>query len=118
MELGLKGRTAVISGGSKGIGKAIAKGLVAEGVNVVLLARGKEALDQAVDEIKRANNVQTLAVPMDITDMEAVKAAATATAARVGTVHILVNNVHSRGRRPGSQLTWSTHPAVYVVDQD
>src|SRR3972149_2323219 len=116
MELGLKGRTAVISGGSKGIGKAIAKGLVAEGVNVVLLARGKEALDQAVDEIKRANNVQTWAVPMDITDMEAVKAAATATAERFGTVHILVNNVHSRVRRPGSQLTWSDKEWLGDVD--
>ena len=41
MELGLTGRTAVISGGSKGIGAAIAKGLAAEGVNIVLLARGK-----------------------------------------------------------------------------
>src|SRR3972149_12191478 len=116
MELGLKGRTAVISGGSKGIGKAIAKGLAAEGVNLVLLARGKEALDQAVDEIKRANDVQTWAVPMDITEMEAVKAAATATAERFGTVHILVNNVHNRVRRPGSQLTWSDKEWLEDVD--
>jgi len=45
MDLGLKGRTAFITGGSKGIGKNIAKGLAAEGVNVVLLARNKEALE-------------------------------------------------------------------------
>src|SRR3990172_4571940 len=105
MELGLKGRTAVITGASKGIGKAIAKGLAAEGVNVMLLARGKEVLDQAADEIGRANGVQTLAVPTDITDMEAVKAAAAAAAERFGTVHIVINNVHNRVRRPGSQLT-------------
>ena len=51
MELGLRGRTAVIAGASTGIGKASARGLAAEGVNLVLLARGKEALDQAVAEI-------------------------------------------------------------------
>jgi NAD(P)-dependent dehydrogenase (short-subunit alcohol dehydrogenase family) len=106
MELGLKGRTAVISGGSKGIGKAIAKGLAVEGVNLVLLARGKEALDQAAEEIKTAHQVDVLAVPTDVTNMETVKAAAAVTAERFGTVHIVVNNVHNRVRRPGSQLTW------------
>jgi len=116
MELGLKGRTAVITGASKGIGKAIAKGLAAEGVNVMLLARGKEVLDQAADEIGRANGVQTLAVPPDITDMEAVKAAAAAAAERFGTVHIVINNVHNRVRRPGSQLTWSDKEWLEDVD--
>jgi NAD(P)-dependent dehydrogenase (short-subunit alcohol dehydrogenase family) len=52
MELWLQGRTAAITGGSKGIGKAIAKGLAAEGVNLVLLARGREMLGQAAQEIK------------------------------------------------------------------
>ena len=116
MELGLKGRTAVISGGSKGIGKAIAKGLAAEGVNVVLLARGREALDQAAEEIRGANNVQVLAVQTEVTDMETVTAAATATAKQFGTVHIVVNNVHNRVRRPGSQLTWTDKEWLEDVD--
>jgi len=96
--------------------QAIAQGLAAEGVNVVLLARGKEMLDQAADEIKRANNVQTLAVPTDITDMEAVKAAAATTAERFDAVHIVVNNVHNRVRRPGRQLTWSDKEWLEDVD--
>jgi 3-oxoacyl-[acyl-carrier protein] reductase len=55
MELGLKGRVAAISGGSKGIGKAIARGLAREGVNVVLIARGRESLDQALEKfVERA----------------------------------------------------------------
>ena len=116
MELGLKGRTAVISGGSKGIGKAIAKGLAAEGVNIVLLARGKEALDQAAEEIKTAHPVQVLAVPTNVTEMESVKAAAVATAEKFGTVHIVVNNVHNRVRRPGSQLTWEDKEWMEDVD--
>ncbi len=107
MELGLKGRTAVITGASKGIGKAIAKGLAAEGVNVVLLARGKELLDQAADEIKRASGVRVLAVPADVTNMESVKAAAAATAEQFDTVHILVNNAGAGLRRLDRQITWS-----------
>jgi NAD(P)-dependent dehydrogenase (short-subunit alcohol dehydrogenase family) len=116
MELGLIGRTAVISGGSKGIGKAIAKGLAAEGVNVVLLARGKDALDQAVEEIKNENKVQVLAIPTDVTDMETVKTAAATTAETFGTVHIVINNVHNRVRRPGSQLTWSDKEWLEDID--
>ncbi len=49
MDLRLKGRVAVVTGASKGIGKAIARGLADEGVNLVLLARGKEALEQAAE---------------------------------------------------------------------
>jgi short-subunit dehydrogenase len=58
MELGLKGRTAVIVGGSMGIGKAATRGLVAEGVNLVLLARGKENLEKVAGEITREDNVE------------------------------------------------------------
>src|SRR5688572_4900499 len=116
MELGLRGRVAVISGGSKGIGKAIAKGLAAEGVSIVLMARGKEALAQAAEEIKTAYQVEVLAVPTDVTDMESVKAAAAATADKFGTIHIVVNNVHNRVRRPGSQLKWSDKEWMEDVD--
>ena len=116
MELGLKGRTAVISGGSKGIGKSIAKGLAAEGVNIVVLVRGKEALDQAAEEIKQASKVDVLAIPTDVTDMESVKAAAEETAKKYGTVHIVVNNVHNRVRRPGSQLNWSDKEWMEDID--
>ncbi|MFQ5611102.1 MAG: SDR family NAD(P)-dependent oxidoreductase [Anaerolineae bacterium] len=66
MELGLAGRTAVITGGSMGIGKAAAQGLAAEGVNLALLARGQEALDQTAEEIRRQSAVEVLAVPTDI----------------------------------------------------
>jgi NAD(P)-dependent dehydrogenase (short-subunit alcohol dehydrogenase family) len=107
MELGLKGRTAVITGASKGIGRAIAKGLAAEGVNLVLLARGKELLDKAADEIKGIGDAQVLAVQADVTSMESVKAAAQAAVGQFGTVHILVNNAGGPIRRTDRQITWS-----------
>jgi NAD(P)-dependent dehydrogenase (short-subunit alcohol dehydrogenase family) len=106
MELGLKGRVAVVTGGSKGIGKAIAKGLAAEGVNLVLLARGKEQLDNAAEEIKSQSKVRVLAVPTDITSTPSVKAAADAAATEFGTVHIVVNNAGGPIRRMDRQINW------------
>ena len=72
MDLGLKGRVAVITGGSRGIGKAIARALAAEGVDLVLLARGKEQLDKTVAEICKTAGVRVLAVPADISKTESV----------------------------------------------
>lgn len=106
MELGLKGRTAVITGGSTGIGKASAKGLAAEGVNLVLLARGKENLDQAVAEIGAENNVEILTIPTEMRDIQAVNAAAAAAAERFGTIHILINTAGNRMRRLDRQILW------------
>jgi NAD(P)-dependent dehydrogenase (short-subunit alcohol dehydrogenase family) len=107
MQLGLEGRTAVVTGGSKGIGKAIAQGLAAEGVNVVLLARGKEALDQAAHEIQCRSKAGVLALPTDMKSMEAVNAAIGAASSRFGNIHILVNNAGSAIRRTDRQITWS-----------
>jgi 3-oxoacyl-[acyl-carrier protein] reductase len=106
MELGLKGRVAVVTGGSKGIGKAIAKGLAAEGVNLVLLARGKELLDKAADEIKSQSKVRVLAIPTDITNTASLKAAADAAATEFGTVHIVINNAGGPIRRMDRQINW------------
>jgi len=106
MELGLKGRTAVIAGGSMGIGKAAARGLAAEGVNLVLLARGKENLDKAAEEIVRESDVNVLTVPTNMRDPDSVNAAAAAAASSFGTVHILVYTAGNRMRRPDRQILW------------
>lgn len=106
MELGLKGRTAVITGGSKGIGKNIARGLAAEGVNVVLIARNKDVLEATADEIRKSNDVGVLAIPTDIKSAAAVKVAAERAASQFKTIHILVNNAGSAIRRFDRQITW------------
>jgi NAD(P)-dependent dehydrogenase (short-subunit alcohol dehydrogenase family) len=107
MDLGLKGRAAVVTGGSRGIGKAIARGLAAEGVHLALVARGREALDEAAAGIRRDTGVRVLAVPADIRSTESVQAAAKAAAAEFGTIHIIVNNAGGPIKRPGRQITWS-----------
>lgn len=106
MDLQLKGRTALITGGSKGIGKAIACGLAEEGVNLVLLARTAELLEAAAEEIASATKVRVLALPTDIRNDAAVAAAVECAQAEFGTVHILVNNAGGPIKRQERQITW------------
>src|SRR5437870_2274007 len=113
MELGLKGRVAAVTGGSKGIGKAIARALAAEGVDLLLLARGQEQLDKAADEIRKESGVRVTTVAADISKADSVKAAAESAKAHLGTVHVIVNNAGGPIRRMDRQITW---PDVDWVD--
>src|SRR2546426_10921155 len=106
MELGLKGRNAVVTGGSRGIGKSIARGLANEGVNVVLLARGRDALERTAEEIRRESGVEVLAIQADVKSIKSVKAAAADAVSQVRTVHILVNNAGGPLRRMDRQIEW------------
>jgi NAD(P)-dependent dehydrogenase (short-subunit alcohol dehydrogenase family) len=106
MDLGLTGRAALVTGASRGIGKAIARGLADEGVNLVLLARGEEDLAKTAEEIGSAAGVRVLAVPTDIRDAGAVQAAVDRARAEYGTVHVLVNNAGGPIKRQERQITW------------
>ena len=106
MLLGLKGRVALVTGASKGIGKAIAHGLAAEGVHVVMLARSAEALQGAADGIARGTGVRTLAIPADVRDMASVTAAVEQAGRVFPQVHILVNNAGGPIKRQERQITW------------
>ena len=70
MDLGLKGQTALVTGGSKGIGKAVALGLAQEGVRVAICARDKASLEAAAQELARATGAEVLAVSGDLTTLE------------------------------------------------
>jgi NAD(P)-dependent dehydrogenase (short-subunit alcohol dehydrogenase family) len=106
VNLGLQGRVAFVTGASKGIGKAIARGLAAEGVHVVLVARSSESVQQAADEVRRASGVRVLALAADVRDERSVGAAADAAAREFGTVHILVNNAGGPIKRQERQILW------------
>jgi len=92
MDLNLKGKIAVVTGGSKGIGEAIAKGLAQEGCKVVIAARGQQALDKVALEITNANGI-CRAHAADLTKMEDIQTLLDKTVKEFGTVHILINNV-------------------------
>jgi NAD(P)-dependent dehydrogenase (short-subunit alcohol dehydrogenase family) len=106
LELGLKGRTALVTGASKGIGRAIARGLAREGVNLVLMARGMDALAATAADLTSQHGVRALPVAADITKTDSVKAAADAAKAEFGTVHIVVNNAGNPMRRMDRQILW------------
>jgi NAD(P)-dependent dehydrogenase (short-subunit alcohol dehydrogenase family) len=92
MELGLKGRAAVITGGSVGIGLAIAEGLAAEGVDLLLSARDGARLTREAERIASAHGVRVETVAGDVSTPEAAEAIVAAAEARFGAVDILINN--------------------------
>ena len=106
MDLRLKGRVAVVTGASKGIGRAIARGFAQEGVDLVLLARGQDALERAAEQIRREQGVRVLAMTADIRDDAAIKKVAEAAQAEFGTVHIVINNAGGPIKRQDRQITW------------
>jgi NAD(P)-dependent dehydrogenase (short-subunit alcohol dehydrogenase family) len=92
MELGLKGKAAVITGGSVGIGLAIAEGLAAEGVDLLLSARDAARLTREAERIASRFGVRVETVAADVSTPEATQAIAEAAEARFGGVDILINN--------------------------
>ena len=104
MNLGLTGKVAMISGGSRGIGRAVAAGLAAEGCRLSLCARGSGGLDDAVREL-RGQGAEAAASAVDVTDEDQARRWLDETRTRFGDVDILVNNVG--GSRPGGDLTAS-----------
>jgi 3-oxoacyl-[acyl-carrier protein] reductase len=91
MDLGLKGKVALITGASQGIGKAIALTLADEGCHLAICARRKEALDSSAKEI-RAKGVEILAIQSDVTKLEDNKNFVSQAAKKFGRIDILVNN--------------------------
>lgn len=91
MEASLKGKVVVISGASRGLGKAIATELVSLGADVVLLARDDERLDSVARSLP-AGDGRVLAISCDVSEVEQVQAAARQVVDEMGRVDILINN--------------------------
>ena len=91
VNLGLRGKRAVVTGGSKGLGRAIAGELTAEGADVAICARNPDELAEAAEEL-RANGTTVFAQVADVTDPDRVKDFVRGSAEALGGVDILVNN--------------------------
>jgi 3-oxoacyl-[acyl-carrier protein] reductase len=111
MDLGIEGKWALVCAASKGLGKGCAAALVREGVNVVITARGDEALQATAAELRKLNpKAEVRAVAGDITSVEGRKAALAA----CPQVDILVNN--AGGPPPGDFRDWSRDDWIKAVD--
>jgi 3-oxoacyl-[acyl-carrier protein] reductase len=100
MDLGIRGRTAIVCAASKGLGKGCAVSLAREGVNLVITARGREALEQTASELRKNFSIDVKAVVGDITTEEGRQAALAACPAP----DILINN--AGGPPPGDWRDW------------
>lgn len=87
----IKGKNALITGGGKGLGRALAIALAQEGVNVGLIARSEADLLKVADELKEYN-ITTAVAPGDVSDMESINAAVQKIRAELGPIDILINN--------------------------
>jgi 3-oxoacyl-[acyl-carrier protein] reductase len=107
MDLGLTGKVAIVTGGSRGLGLASARALIAEGCNVTICARGGARLREAADELRASarDGAQVLTLIADVSTADGPAAVVEAAATAFGGLDILVNNV---GLAKGGVLTDTT----------
>ncbi|MGC2476501.1 MAG: SDR family oxidoreductase [Candidatus Sulfotelmatobacter sp.] len=92
MDLGLKGRVALVAASSQGIGLATAEAFAAEGCRIAMCARNKEALNAGAERIRKQHKAEVLAEAFDVTDPDAVTRFVAAVLGKFGSVDICVTN--------------------------
>jgi 3-oxoacyl-[acyl-carrier protein] reductase len=97
MELGLKGKVVLVTGASKGIGKAVAEAFAAEGAKVAIAARGAQELERAARDISQSTGSEVIGIPADSTKADDIIRMTNDVLKRFGTVHVLVNNTGGVG---------------------
>jgi NAD(P)-dependent dehydrogenase (short-subunit alcohol dehydrogenase family) len=111
VDLQLTGKRALVTGGSRGIGKAVARALAEEGCDVALAARDRATLDASAAELAAATGRKVIGVEVDTGDDASVRAMVAAVVARLGGVDILVNNA-------AMPLGQSAPPKLADIDDD
>lgn len=105
MEISLKGRTAIVTGGSKGIGYAVATRFAASGADVAILARTQQTLDEAVKAIQANVKSRVIGVQADVSTAAGIQKAYDETMKTLGKVDIVVNNAGTSRNGPFEKLT-------------
>jgi NAD(P)-dependent dehydrogenase (short-subunit alcohol dehydrogenase family) len=113
MDLELKGKTAIVTGGSRGIGKAIAREFGREGVDVALVSRGREALEETAAELGRETGAKYVVITADTSDDGSVRDMVQEAARELGHLDILVNGAAKVGGGPAPRLGEITEEAFW-----
>lgn len=123
MDLGLAGRVAIVAAGSKGLGRAVAEELHAEGAHLLICARGREALEAARAELVRGgggrgrgDRADVHAVVADVSTIDGIESVAAEALGRFGRVDILVNNAGGPPSGPFESHSWAAwESAVHLT---
>src|SRR3954468_23796896 len=113
MDFGLQGKHAIVTGGSRGIGKAIARELAREGVDVAIVARDKAGLEATARGMGAQTHQRIIPLAADVTSKDQVDSMVAEAARQLGGLHILVNS----GSSPGGSAT-AIGPIDTIVDED
>ena len=117
MDLGIRGKIALVAASSKGLGRAVAEELAAEGAHLVICARGKETLEQTAESIRQSTGVKVVAVAADVSNPADAARVAKAAFEELGRVDILVTNSGGPPSGPFENLTaemWDTATRVLL----
>ncbi|MFP6751595.1 MAG: 3-oxoacyl-ACP reductase family protein [Pirellulaceae bacterium] len=114
----LSGRSAIITGGSKGLGKAMAAGLASAGANVLVSSRHGDEAAAAAEEIASDHGQQAISIEADVTSPEQVEAMVQATLDAFGKIDILINNAGINIRGPIDELSLDDFRTVLNVNVD
>ncbi|MBR5586962.1 MAG: SDR family oxidoreductase [Clostridia bacterium] len=112
MENSIKGKKAIITGASGGIGENIAKSLAAEGVKLVLLGRNKEKLDNLACEIEKISGEKPVIIPGDITSAEYVKNAVKTASEALDGIDIVINNAGVAHSTPFEEISEEQYDTI------
>jgi NAD(P)-dependent dehydrogenase (short-subunit alcohol dehydrogenase family) len=112
----MTGQTAIVTGGSKGLGKAIADGLASAGANIVVISRNKSEAEAAAKEIADTYNTKTIGLQVDVTQQTDIEAMVSTVFDTFGRIDALVNNAGINIRGPIDELTLEQFREVQQVN--
>jgi NAD(P)-dependent dehydrogenase (short-subunit alcohol dehydrogenase family) len=114
----MTGRTAIVTGGSKGLGKAMAEGLASAGANTVLVSRTEEQAKAAADQIAHDYGQKSIGLKADVTNPDEVQAVVDKTLSEFGQIDVLINSAGINIRGPIDELTYEQFQEVQKINVD